>query len=460
MMSRHLPFCYLAAVSLVAKSITITALARPSSTRAVASSSSSSASSSSLRAAPLEDFGELPPDFPRRGDVLVALSAVRKAAAMTNRLQPLNANGIASVNKLDASPVTVADLAAQAIVLHHVKHHFPRDSFIAEESSQVLKDEDLLARVMAATNMDSTDLVKQSIDLGKEYELWNDDDDADDDADNTAIDRRGRRPPRVWCLDPIDGTKGFLRGRRDGGQYCIALALLEDGIPTVGIMGCPNLPSNPLDFNYAWTNDERENNSDDDDDANTKHSSTRGCIFVASKGGGAYQLPLLPNLDTPSLPVKLHVTPSDATTPMEARFCLGVEKFSDALGQCAGMAKILHGPDGVTADGDIVNARRFDSMAKYGVMARAGAELYARLPKPGYQEWIWDHAAGLVVLTEAGGTMTDTNGDAIDFSLGAKMSPNVKGVLASNGGAIHQALVKAFQQQEVERLEQSPNVPQ
>lgn len=444
MMRRRFSFCYLAAVSFVVKSTT--ALARPSSTRAVASSSSSS-SSSSLRAASVEDFGEIPPDFPRREDVLVALSAVRKAAVMTNRLQPLNANGIASVSKLDASPVTVADLAAQAMVLGDIKNHFPRDSFIAEESSQVLQDEDLLAMVMAATDMDSSDLVKQSIDLGKEYELWND---AAELFPGTTMDRRGRRPPRVWCLDPIDGTKGFLRGRRDGGQYCIALALLEDGVPTVGIMGCPNLPSDPLDFNYAWTNDEQENSNND----------TRGCIFVASKGGGAYQLSLFPNLESPVLPVKLRVTPPDATTPRDARFCLGVEKFSDALGQCSGMAKILHGPDGVTAEGDIVNARRFDSMAKYGVMARAGAELYARLPKPGYQEWIWDHAAGLVVLTEAGGTMTDTNGDAIDFSLGAKMSPNVKGVLASNGGAIHEALVKGFQQQEMERLEHSSNVPQ
>ena len=80
------------------------------------------------------------------------------------------------------------------------------------------------------------------------------------------------------------------------------------------------------------------------------------------------------------------------------------------------------------------------------------AELYARLPKPGYLEWIWDHAAGYVVITEAGGRMTDTNGDEIDFSLGAKMSDKVKGVLGSNGGIFHAALVNAFQIQEVARL--------
>jgi 3'(2'), 5'-bisphosphate nucleotidase len=31
---------------------------------------------------------------------------------------------------------------------------------------------------------------------------------------------------RHWTLDPVDGTKGFLRG----GQYAICLALIEDGI--------------------------------------------------------------------------------------------------------------------------------------------------------------------------------------------------------------------------------------
>ena len=43
-----------------------------------------------------------------------------------------------------------------------------------------------------------------------------------------AIDRgqhAGGAAGRFWTLDPIDGTKGFLRG----GQYAIALALLEGG---------------------------------------------------------------------------------------------------------------------------------------------------------------------------------------------------------------------------------------
>ena len=41
-----------------------------------------------------------------------------------------------------------------------------------------------------------------------------------------------------WCLDPIDGTKGFLRG----GQYAVCLALVVDSVVEIGVIGCPNLP--------------------------------------------------------------------------------------------------------------------------------------------------------------------------------------------------------------------------
>ena len=41
-----------------------------------------------------------------------------------------------------------------------------------------------------------------------------------------------------WVIDPIDGTKGFLRGE----QYAVALGLIENGKVVLGVLGCPNLP--------------------------------------------------------------------------------------------------------------------------------------------------------------------------------------------------------------------------
>jgi 3'-phosphoadenosine 5'-phosphosulfate (PAPS) 3'-phosphatase len=43
---------------------------------------------------------------------------------------------------------------------------------------------------------------------------------------------------RTWILDPIDGTKGFIRGE----HFCVALGMAHDGVPTIGVLGCPNLP--------------------------------------------------------------------------------------------------------------------------------------------------------------------------------------------------------------------------
>ena len=119
------------------------------------------------------------------------------------------------------------------------------------------------------------------------------------------------------------------------------------------------------------------------------------------------------------------------------------------------MAKVIHGEEALDDEGEIILARRIDSQAKHGVLARAGAEFYVRLPKPGYVEWIWDHAAGNVVIEEAGGVMTDVEGKPIDFSLGAQLSPDVAGVLASNGGVFHSALVEAYSKQEQSRLAES-----
>jgi len=41
---------------------------------------------------------------------------------------------------------------------------------------------------------------------------------------------------RVWVLDPVDGTSGFLRGDPD---WCVSLALVEDGRPVIGIIHAP-----------------------------------------------------------------------------------------------------------------------------------------------------------------------------------------------------------------------------
>lgn len=47
-------------------------------------------------------------------------------------------------------------------------------------------------------------------------------------------DRIERR--RVWVVDPIDGTRDYLRGR---GGWCVSVALVEDRVPIIGVLAAP-----------------------------------------------------------------------------------------------------------------------------------------------------------------------------------------------------------------------------
>lgn len=71
------------------------------------------------------------------------------------------------------------------------------------------------------------------------------------------------RATGFWTLDPIDGTKGFLRG----GQYAVCLALIVDSVVQLGVMGCPNLPL-----------------------SSTDPDGEKGALFVAVRGLGAEQV--------------------------------------------------------------------------------------------------------------------------------------------------------------------------
>ena len=429
---------------------------RSSSSRALARSKSSarfsrycSTTADVTKPSAAEEVGGLPRNFPRRDDVAEAIRAVRMACAVTMSLQPLHSpdyyekhpeEGIGMLSKSCSSPVTVGDFAAQAIVLNHLNSVFPGDKFIAEESSSQLRSEPgLMEEILEAASPHFTceEELCEAIDRGQTYE-----------PDGTLkVQDSDDATQRFWTLDPIDGTKGFIRGKLDGGQYCVALSLMENGVPVLGILGCPNLPASVDDERYAW---------DDNETVENNHVS-RGCIFVATKGGGCYQIPLFPDGDRGENRIQsLVVTPKDCSTMKvsEARFCVGVESgFGDYLGQQARIAEIIHGPGALDENGAIIRARRMDSQAKHGVLARGGAEIYIRIPHPDYVEWIWDHAAGYVVITEAGGEMTDIDGNPMDFSVGAKLRKEVRGIAMTNGGKFHQALLQAFREQEAARLE-------
>ncbi len=78
-------------------------------------------------------------------------------------------------------------------------------------------------------------------------------------------------------------------------------------------------------------------------------------------------------------------------------------------------------------------------------MARGDASIYLRLPtRKDYEEKIWDHAAGWMVVNEAGGRVSDVRGEPLDFSIGRTLKNN-KGVVATNGH-LHDQVIQAVRQ--------------
>lgn len=41
---------------------------------------------------------------------------------------------------------------------------------------------------------------------------------------------------RVWVVDPIDGTRDYIRGREG---WAVSVALVEDGRPVIGVLAAP-----------------------------------------------------------------------------------------------------------------------------------------------------------------------------------------------------------------------------
>lgn len=314
-------------------------------------------------------------------ELRVATTAVRAAARVCRAVQERLVTAEA-LQKKDKSPVTVADYASQALVCAALEAALPDDPIVGEEDAAELREE-ANAAIRAAV------VERVSAERGETL---------DPSSVLDWIDRGGADASRgrMWTLDPIDGTKGFLRNE----QYAIALALLVDGEVQLGVLGCPNLP----------------------------HAGRPGALFVAVRGAGTRVASLWDASDAGQ-----PVPPAKQVSPAEARFCESVESGHSDQSESAEVARLL----GITQP-----PYRIDSQCKYGAVARNDASIYLRLPtRADYEEKIWDHAAGKLVVEAAGGTVTDVAGRPLDFSCGRTLARN-RGVVATCGG-IHEAVLGA-----------------
>ena len=176
-------------------------------------------------------------------EVKTAIRAAMDASLLCQQVQK-DLIGEVSFTKSDRSPVTIADYGSQAIICRLLKETFPKDSIIAEEDSVELRKLDYAANLAQVTRY-----VKDRIPGASPTEV----------CDWIGLSSHSLTE-RFWALDPIDGTKGFLRGD----QYAIALALVENGEVKLGILACPNLH---VDIQ--------------------RPQDKRGCLFVAMRGEGS-----------------------------------------------------------------------------------------------------------------------------------------------------------------------------
>ena len=318
-------------------------------------------------------------------EVVTAIQGAIKASALCQKIREDLVAG-ESILKSDRSPVTIADYGSQAIICKLIKERFPNDTIIAEEDSKELRRPDhskILEQVTYYVNA----FVPTS--SSKEVCSWI------DFSSNSVSDR-------FWALDPIDGTKGFLRGD----QYVIALALIEKGVVTLGLLACPNLY---VDIHQPF--------------------GEKGCLFIALKGKGSLQM------DSHGVSQRI-ISVSKVKNPSEAIITESVEpNHADHLAHQRLAQKLNISKPSL----------RMDSQVKYGILARGEVTLYLRVPspsEPGYKENIWDHAAGSIIAEEAGGRVTDVLGHPLDFSCGVKMVKN-HGILVSNG-FLHDVVLKAL----------------
>jgi len=305
----------------------------------------------------------------------IAIEAVYQASHLASSLQG-RLKSLDIVGKSDLSPVTLADFSIQALINLHLLSAFPQDKIMGEEDADDLRNpknsalaENICKEVRIFHPELTNGMILDAIDAG-----------------NFA----GGSRERFWVLDPIDGTKGFIRGE----GYAVALALIVNGEVVLGILGCPKL-------------------------------SETGGMLIAVKGGGCFFL----GFEEDAEEVPLHV--AENTLPEGVVYC-DPEASSLAKGYAVAQAM-----------GAKAEPLTLDNLCQYALVAMGETSIYLRFPSSEHHhEKLWDHAPGVVIVEESGGRVTDLYGKPLDFSLGNSLETN-QGLLVTNG-LLHEKVLRAL----------------
>lgn len=160
--------------------------------------------------------------------------------------------------------------------------------------------------------------------------------------------------PRLWLVDPLDGTREFVKRN---GEFTVNIALVEHGESVLGVVGAP----------------------------------ARGVLYAAARGCGAFRR------DADGQRTAIHVRPH-AADPLRI---LGSRSHGDAV-----LDRML---DRLGAHERI----SVGSALKFGMLAEGSGDLYVRRGPTSE----WDTAAGQAVVMEAGGCVVDFDGAPLRYNM-------------------------------------------
>lgn len=211
--------------------------------------------------------------------------------------------------KDDNTPVTSADLAASDLLIHRLTHLTPGTPVLSEEAIQP----------------------------------W----------------RKRRHWRRYWLIDPLDGTQEFISG---SGDFAVSIALIENGIPVLGMIGWPTMDS----------------------------------VYFAVQGEGAFK-----------------VSPdSDEKTPIHVR------SFDDPKHDPITVALSRRQPESrvlsrLGTNRPVTLVYTGSCALKAALVAEGKADVFLRIGPTGE----WDTGAAQVLVQEAGGVLLDEHFEPLTYNL-------------------------------------------
>jgi 3'(2'), 5'-bisphosphate nucleotidase len=268
-------------------------------------------------------------EFERELRVSVELARRAGEAALAFYGKPMR---VESKGEFD-EPVTQADRAVNELIVRHLRESFPDDGVLAEES------------------VDTSERLSRA---------------------------------RVWMIDPVDGTKGFIAGT---GDFAVQIGLAVEGRAVLGVL-------------YAPATD---------------------VLYWAARGHGSWVLRPTSEADGESRPARLRVSDEGDLARMRL-----AESRSHRGPKMDSVVRAL----GVRAE-----IRSHSVGIKVGLLVERQAELYIHMSQKTKQ---WDTCAPEVVLAEAGGLMTDLWGEPLQYNKPDVLNRN--GIVASNGAAHAQVI--------------------